>query len=210
MRLRIRATRARSRTADCDRRSAAGRRRACARAAAAGGYERGRCRSGARATANVGGCAADWRDGQSDWFPNHVDCAKTGSSLYGEATRDVGTFVYRVRATNAGHVPVTSGVCRGDVQPHHHRAEPGRQAGDREAMKKSCSLRSLGGRVRCDRAGAARCLAARPARASASRSRPACGRPTASCCASRARPTINTGCGCRSPRSRPRSSRHSC
>jgi uncharacterized protein YfaS (alpha-2-macroglobulin family) len=40
--------------------------------------------------------------GQSNWFPSHVDLREDRLVLYGEATRDVGTFVYRVRATNAG------------------------------------------------------------------------------------------------------------
>ena len=40
--------------------------------------------------------------GQSNWFPSHVDLREDRLVLYGHATRDVGTFVYRVRATNAG------------------------------------------------------------------------------------------------------------
>jgi uncharacterized protein YfaS (alpha-2-macroglobulin family) len=39
---------------------------------------------------------------QSNWFPSHVDLREDRLVLYGEATRNVGTFVYRVRATNAG------------------------------------------------------------------------------------------------------------
>lgn len=39
---------------------------------------------------------------QSNWFPSHVDLREDRLVLYGQATRDVGTFVYRVRATNAG------------------------------------------------------------------------------------------------------------
>jgi len=40
--------------------------------------------------------------GQSNWFPSHVDLREDRLVLYGHAARDVGTFVYRVRATNAG------------------------------------------------------------------------------------------------------------
>jgi uncharacterized protein YfaS (alpha-2-macroglobulin family) len=40
--------------------------------------------------------------GQSDWFPHHVDLREDRLVLYGQATRDVGTFLYRVRATNGG------------------------------------------------------------------------------------------------------------
>jgi uncharacterized protein YfaS (alpha-2-macroglobulin family) len=40
--------------------------------------------------------------GQSNWFPSHIDLREDRLVLYGEATKDVGTFVYRVRATNAG------------------------------------------------------------------------------------------------------------
>jgi len=40
--------------------------------------------------------------GQSNWVPSHVDLREDRLVLYGEATKDVGTFVYRVRATNAG------------------------------------------------------------------------------------------------------------
>ena len=40
--------------------------------------------------------------GQSTWFPSHIDLREDRLVLYGEATRNVGTFVYRVRATNAG------------------------------------------------------------------------------------------------------------
>jgi len=39
---------------------------------------------------------------QSNWFPSHVDLRADRLVLYGQATRDVGTFVYRARATNAG------------------------------------------------------------------------------------------------------------
>jgi uncharacterized protein YfaS (alpha-2-macroglobulin family) len=40
--------------------------------------------------------------GKSTWFPDHVDVREDRVVLYGVATRDAGTFVYRVRATNAG------------------------------------------------------------------------------------------------------------
>ena len=39
---------------------------------------------------------------KSDWFPDHIDVREDRLVLYGDATRDTGTFVYRVRATNGG------------------------------------------------------------------------------------------------------------
>ena len=38
----------------------------------------------------------------SNWQPDYVDVRDDRVVLYGTALRDVGTFVYRVRATNAG------------------------------------------------------------------------------------------------------------
>ena len=40
--------------------------------------------------------------GKSDWSPSHIDVRDDRLVLYGDATKDAGTFVYRVRATNAG------------------------------------------------------------------------------------------------------------
>jgi alpha-2-macroglobulin len=40
--------------------------------------------------------------GKSDWLPYHVDVRDDRLVLYGTATKGVSTFVYRVRATNAG------------------------------------------------------------------------------------------------------------
>jgi hypothetical protein len=40
--------------------------------------------------------------GQSTGLPTHVDLREDRLVLYGDATKDAGTFVYRVRATNAG------------------------------------------------------------------------------------------------------------
>jgi uncharacterized protein YfaS (alpha-2-macroglobulin family) len=40
--------------------------------------------------------------GQSNWVPYHVDVREDRLVLYGDISRDAGTFVYRVRATNAG------------------------------------------------------------------------------------------------------------
>jgi uncharacterized protein YfaS (alpha-2-macroglobulin family) len=40
--------------------------------------------------------------GKSDWLPNHIDVRDDRLVLYGDAAKDAGTFVYRVRATNAG------------------------------------------------------------------------------------------------------------
>ena len=38
----------------------------------------------------------------SDWTPEFADVRDDRVVLYGTVLRDVGTFVYRVRATNAG------------------------------------------------------------------------------------------------------------
>ena len=40
--------------------------------------------------------------GKSDWFPHHVDVREDRVILYGDLTKDAGTFIYRVRATSAG------------------------------------------------------------------------------------------------------------
>ncbi len=40
--------------------------------------------------------------GRLDWFPNHIDVREDRVVLYGDLTRNAGTFVYRVRATSAG------------------------------------------------------------------------------------------------------------
>jgi uncharacterized protein YfaS (alpha-2-macroglobulin family) len=40
--------------------------------------------------------------GKSDWAPSHIDVREDRIVLYGDATNNVGTFTYRVRATNAG------------------------------------------------------------------------------------------------------------
>jgi uncharacterized protein YfaS (alpha-2-macroglobulin family) len=44
---------------------------------------------------------------KSDWTPSHVDVREDRVILYGDAGRNAGTFVYRVRADSAGtyHVP---------------------------------------------------------------------------------------------------------
>jgi uncharacterized protein YfaS (alpha-2-macroglobulin family) len=39
---------------------------------------------------------------RSDWFPHHIDVREDRVVLYGEVTKDAGSFTYRVRATNAG------------------------------------------------------------------------------------------------------------
>ena len=169
---------ARSRTADRDRRSAAGRRRAGARAAATGGYERGRCRSGARATANAAArCRSACRANRTGSRATSM-CAKTGSC---STARRPGTSE---RSCIACERPTpASSRCRRrlprDVQPHHRGAEPGREAGDRQAVteqRRRFSSR-IAARARCCDAGRT------PRSHSVSRCRPACGRPTASCCA---------------------------
>jgi uncharacterized protein YfaS (alpha-2-macroglobulin family) len=39
---------------------------------------------------------------KSTWFPDHIDVRDDRLILYGDVTKDTGTFVYRVRATNSG------------------------------------------------------------------------------------------------------------
>jgi uncharacterized protein YfaS (alpha-2-macroglobulin family) len=39
---------------------------------------------------------------KSDWTPYHLDVREDRVVLYGDVTKDAKTFVYRVRATNAG------------------------------------------------------------------------------------------------------------
>jgi len=39
---------------------------------------------------------------KSNWVPEHIDVREDRLVLYGTVTKDAGTFVYRVRATNAG------------------------------------------------------------------------------------------------------------
>jgi len=51
--------------------------------------------------------------GKSDWFPNHIDVRDDRLVLYGDATKDAGTFVYRVRATNAGIFQVPPAFAEG-------------------------------------------------------------------------------------------------
>jgi uncharacterized protein YfaS (alpha-2-macroglobulin family) len=51
--------------------------------------------------------------GQSTWIPTHIDLREDRLVLYGEATKDVATFVYRVRATNAGIFQVPPAFAEG-------------------------------------------------------------------------------------------------
>jgi uncharacterized protein YfaS (alpha-2-macroglobulin family) len=39
---------------------------------------------------------------KSNWTPQHIDVREDRLVLYGDISKDAGTFVYRVRATNAG------------------------------------------------------------------------------------------------------------
>ena len=64
--------------------------------------------------------------GKSDWFPNHIDVRDDRLVLYGDATKDAGTFVYRVQSDERRDVPGAPRICRGHVQPHSRRSEPGR------------------------------------------------------------------------------------
>ena len=51
--------------------------------------------------------------GKSDWSPTHVDVRDDRVVLYGDATRNAGTFTYRVRADNAGTYQVPPAFAEG-------------------------------------------------------------------------------------------------
>jgi uncharacterized protein YfaS (alpha-2-macroglobulin family) len=50
---------------------------------------------------------------KSDWKPSHVDVREDRFILYGDATRNISTFVYRVRANNAGTFQVPPAFAEG-------------------------------------------------------------------------------------------------
>jgi alpha-2-macroglobulin len=50
---------------------------------------------------------------KSDWVPQHVDVREDRLVLYGDATRNIGTFIYRVRANNAGTYQVPPAFAEG-------------------------------------------------------------------------------------------------
>jgi uncharacterized protein YfaS (alpha-2-macroglobulin family) len=50
---------------------------------------------------------------KSDWTPYHVDVREDRVILYGDASRNVSTFTYRVRATNAGTFVVPPAFAEG-------------------------------------------------------------------------------------------------
>jgi hypothetical protein len=50
---------------------------------------------------------------KSDWTPSHVDVREDRFILYGDVMRMVGTFVYRVRANNAGTFQVPPAFAEG-------------------------------------------------------------------------------------------------
>jgi hypothetical protein len=50
---------------------------------------------------------------KSDWTPSHVDVREDRVILYGDAGRNAGTFVYRVRADNAGTYQVPPAFAEG-------------------------------------------------------------------------------------------------
>ena len=63
--------------------------------------------SGASASLPVG------LPGKSDWVPSHVDVREDRLILYGDAGKNAGTFVYRVRANNAGTYQVPPAFAEG-------------------------------------------------------------------------------------------------
>ena len=50
---------------------------------------------------------------KSDWRPSHIDVREDRLVLYGDARRNIGTFVYRVRANNAGVFQVPPAFAEG-------------------------------------------------------------------------------------------------
>jgi uncharacterized protein YfaS (alpha-2-macroglobulin family) len=50
---------------------------------------------------------------KSDWAPDHVDVREDRIILYGDAARTTATFVYRVRANNAGIFQVPPAFAEG-------------------------------------------------------------------------------------------------
>ena len=50
---------------------------------------------------------------KSDWVPSHIDVREDRLVLYGDAQRNIGTFVYRVRANNAGTYQVPPAFAEG-------------------------------------------------------------------------------------------------
>jgi alpha-2-macroglobulin len=54
---------------------------------------------------------------KSTWRPEHVDVREDRLTLYGDVGKDVGTFVYRVRATNAGVFQAAGAFAEGLYDP---------------------------------------------------------------------------------------------
>lgn len=54
---------------------------------------------------------------QSDWSPTWLNVREDRVVLYGTASRDVGTFTYKARATNAGHFQVPAPYAEGLYDP---------------------------------------------------------------------------------------------
>jgi hypothetical protein len=51
--------------------------------------------------------------GKSNWRPSHVDVREDRLLLYGDLTKDASTFVYRLRATNAGTYQIPPAFAEG-------------------------------------------------------------------------------------------------
>ena len=182
----------------CARRSAIGSRRSrssiCCRAASsrccelqrAGRHDQRRRRSGARddAGARPRHCRIGVPD-KSGLVPDHVDVREDRLVLYGDVAEGRGDVRVSRPGDQRRHVPDTAGVRRRDVQPHDHRAEPGRQAGDRQAVTRRVVAPARPGSATAVHHAARDCALRphAPLRSADSAVRPACGPPTASCCA---------------------------
>ncbi len=77
---------------------------------------------------------------KSDWAPSHVDVREDRLVIYGDAGKNAGTFVYRVRANNAGTLPGAARLCRRHVQPRGRRTEPRRHTRGRQAVIRPASI----------------------------------------------------------------------
>jgi alpha-2-macroglobulin len=51
--------------------------------------------------------------GKSNWFPDHIDVREDRVILYGDLTKDAGTFLYRVRANSAGTFQIPPAFAEG-------------------------------------------------------------------------------------------------
>ena len=81
--------------------------------------------------------AAGWRARAIGLGPEPCRRARRPRScIYGDATKDAGTFVYRVQSDQRRPFQVPPAFAEGMYNRTHRRVEPGRQAGGREAVNR--------------------------------------------------------------------------